>query len=63
MENLGANMKTYKAMVWPDGADQPGRRVSVRAASLDEARTQLEAEHGQGTVFDLHTDDDASRTR
>ena len=63
MENEGANMKTYKAMVWPKGPDHPGHRVSVLAASLDEARTQLEAEHGKGSVFDLHNDDDASRPR
>jgi hypothetical protein len=56
-------MKTYKAMVWPNGPDEPGRRVSVQANSLEEAREQLEAEYGEGSVFDLHNEDDAARPR
>jgi hypothetical protein len=62
-KELGVNMKVYRAMVWSDGPDQPGRRVSVMAVSLDHARQQLEAEYGQGSVFDLHNDDDAARPR
>ena len=33
------------------------------AGSLDDARTVLEAEYGVGTVFDLHNEGDASRSR
>lgn len=38
-------------------------RVSVLAASRDEEREQLDTEHGTGSVFDLHNEDDASRHR
>ncbi len=56
-------MKTYQAMIWPAGPDHPGERVSVSADSLEEARKKLEAEHGEGNVFDLHSEEDASRPR
>jgi hypothetical protein len=47
----------------PNGPDEPGRRVSVRAVSLEEARKLLEAEYGKGSVLNLHNEDDAARTR
>jgi hypothetical protein len=57
-------MKVYRAMIWPaDRRDEPGLRVTVSAESLDEARSKLEALHGQGTVFDLPAEDDATRPR
>ena len=56
-------MKLYKAMIWTAGQDQPGQRVSVLADSLEEALEQLEAEHGEGCVFDVHNDEDAGRPR
>lgn len=56
-------MKTYKAMIWKPDSDEPGQRVTVLADSLREAREKLEAEHGEGTVFDLHNQDDAARPR
>ena len=56
-------MKTYKAMIWKIDSDEPGQRVSVVADSLAEARDKLEAEHGEGTVFDLHNEDDAAKPR
>ena len=50
-------------MIWLKDPNQPGKRVSVLAGSLDEARQLLEEQHGAGTVFDLHNEDDANRPR
>jgi hypothetical protein len=59
---MGDEIKTYKAMIWDDPS-KPGRRVSVLAESLDDAKRQLEAEYGEGHVFDLHNEEDAARPR
>lgn len=59
----GVRVKTYKAMVWREGPNEPGRRVSVVADSLEEARQLLEDEYGKGSVFDLHNEADADRPR
>ena len=56
-------MKLYRAMVWKDGSDKPGQRVSVLAENLVEAKEKLEAEYGEGNVFDLHNEEDAARPR
>jgi hypothetical protein len=57
------SVKLYKAMIWLRDPDRPGRRVSVLAKSLKEAREKLEAEYGEGTVFCLHNEEDAARPR
>ena len=55
-------VRPFHAMVWTkDGA--PGVRVEVLARSLEDAKSQLESEHGMGTVFYLHNEDDANRPR
>jgi len=38
-------------------------RVTVLAETLDEAKEKLEVDHGQGTVFDLHCEEDAEKPR
>lgn len=55
--------KEYKAIIWPPGSQEPGKRVVVWAATLEEARAMLEQEHGVGSVFDLHCPEDAGRLR
>lgn len=40
-----------------------GKRITVTAESLDDARRKLEEEFGRGTVFDLHNEIDASMLR
>lgn len=59
---MGA-VRRYVAMIWTDDRAKPGRRVSVDAVSLRQAREKLEAEYGQGNVFDLHNEEDAARPR
>ena len=55
--------RPYKAMIWFKNSDQPGKRVSVLAGSLDKARELLEEQYGEGTVFDLHNEADADKLR
>jgi len=56
-------MKVYKAMVWDTDRNVPGQRVTVLANDLADAKTKLEAEHGEGRIFDLHNEEEASRLR
>lgn len=50
-------------MIWVRDSDRPGLRVSVLAENLKEAKEKLEAEYGEGNVFDLHNEEDAARPR
>jgi hypothetical protein len=43
--------------------DNPGKRVSTLAESLEEASDKLDAEYGKGNVFYLHNEEDARRPR
>jgi hypothetical protein len=56
-------MRRYKAMIWKPASNLPGRRVSVLATTLEDAKERLEAEYGEGSVFDLHNEDDAAQPR
>jgi hypothetical protein len=56
-------MKIFKAMIWEEDPAKPGRRVSVLAENLDDAKKRLEAEYGEGHVFALHNEEDAARPR
>jgi hypothetical protein len=56
-------VKVYKAIIWVDDPNEPGQRVSVLAESADDARKKLEAEYGEGHVFNLHNEEDVSRPR
>lgn len=50
-------------MIWTADPTVPGRRVTVWATSLAEARQLLEKEHGVGNVFNLHNPEDADKPR
>lgn len=56
-------LKQYKAMVWIREIGAPGKRVTVTANSLAEAKKSLEAKYGKGNVLDLHCEEDADRPR
>ncbi len=56
-------MKLYKAMVWKPAEVELGRRTSVLAETLMEAKAKLEEQYGAGTVFNLHNEDDAAVPR
>jgi hypothetical protein len=56
-------LREYKAMISEVGSDKWTARTTVLAESPEEAREKLEAEYGEGTVFYLHNEEDASRPR
>ena len=60
---MNREMRPYRAMIWIRGSDRPGQRVSVIAETLSDAKKKLEAEHGEGNVFDLHNEEDAACPR
>jgi hypothetical protein len=55
--------KVYKAMIWIEGSDRPGQRVSVLARNVEEARRKLEREYGEGNVYYLRNEEDAAAPR
>jgi len=56
-------MKLYKAIIWDADPNVPGKRVTVHASDLDEAKRKLEDEYGEGRVFNLHNEEDANSPR
>jgi hypothetical protein len=56
-----ANLKPYNAIVGTGASN--GKRVSVLARDLADARRKLEAVHGAGNIFDLHNEDEANKAR
>ncbi|WP_163628629.1 MULTISPECIES: hypothetical protein [Pseudomonadota] len=56
-------MKLYHAMIWEADPTVPGKRVTVYADDLQEAKRKLEAEYGEGRVFNLYNEEDANRIR
>jgi hypothetical protein len=63
MNRTDRNVRLYRAIIWMRDSDLPGQRVSVLAENLKEAKKKLEAEHGEGTVFNLHNEEEAARLR
>ncbi|TQF17841.1 hypothetical protein FJV41_01480 [Myxococcus llanfairpwllgwyngyllgogerychwyrndrobwllllantysiliogogogochensis] len=59
------NLREYRAIILLEGPaqTQPGLQVTVMATDGDEAYTLLEEKYGNGTVFDLHNEEDASTIR
>jgi hypothetical protein len=56
-------MKLYTAIIWQEDPDIPGERVTILANDLQEAKRKLEAEYGEGRVFNLYNEEEASRLR
>jgi hypothetical protein len=63
MENSTELPRLFRAMIWVRDPNHPGRRVTVLAKDLSEAKQKLEEEFGEGNVFDLHNEEDAGRPR
>ncbi len=63
MDRPDRNVRMYHAIIWIRDSDRPSQRVSVLAETLREAKEKLEAEYGEGNVFDLHNKEDAARPR
>lgn len=56
-------LREYQAIIWTADPSRAGQRVTVWAASLDEALRLLEKEHGEGTVFALRNLEDSMKPR
>lgn len=53
--------KEYVGYIWI--GDDPGVRLSIWAASGDDAMAKVEAQYGKGHVVTLHNEGDAQRPR
>ncbi|WP_395745586.1 hypothetical protein [Prosthecobacter sp.] len=58
-----SSQKLYHAIVWREGPDQTGERVTAWASDLDEAARLLAEEYGKGNVYNLHNKEDAEKIR
>lgn len=56
-------MKLYHAMIWKRETTIPGKRVTILADDLEDAKRKLEAEYGEGTVYYLRNEEDAAKPR
>ncbi len=54
-------LKEFVGLIWI--GENPGLRLRVVARSLEEARAQVIAEHGESHVISLWNEDDALRPR
>lgn len=63
IKSHSGGLKLYKAMVWASGPGTTGTRVTVEAENLVEAQQKLEAQYGEGNVYDLHNEQEASVPR
>ena len=55
-------MKLYQALVGEPDSDK-GRRVSIYAPDIQEAKRLLEEEYGEGNVVSVWNEEDASKPR
>lgn len=53
---------TYKALIWQAESEATGKRVTVIAENIEEARLKLAEKYGQGAIFDLHDEANPSRS-
>ena len=57
-----SGMKEYKAIVWID-EEPAGKRISLLAETLVEARQKLLSDYGPNAKISLWNEDDANRLR
>lgn len=53
---------TYKALIWQAKSEATGKRVTVIAENIEEARLKLAEKYGQDAIFDLHDEATTSRS-
>jgi hypothetical protein len=57
------NLRPYKALISKPGSERIDARAEVMAESLEDARRKLEFEYGEGSVYSLWNEEDASQPR
>jgi hypothetical protein len=55
--------REFKALVWNEELSINGLRVSIMEHDIEEAMKVLEEEYGEGSIFNLHNDEDAEKIR
>jgi hypothetical protein len=59
-----AELREYRAIVWPKGRDDvPGERVTLVARDLEHAEELLLARFGEEIVYSLWNEEDAKKLR
>jgi hypothetical protein len=58
---MQSKRNSYKALIWQAESEATGKRVTVMAESLEQARLKLEEKYGHGSIFDLHDETNTSR--
>jgi hypothetical protein len=54
-------MREYVGLIWID--DKPGLRLRILARSVDEARSRVIEEYGEGHVMSIWNEEDAASPR
>ena len=57
------NVSLYRAIICKDSAPEKGKKATIRARTLDEAKDKLEGIYGVGSVFSIYSEEDADRPR
>jgi hypothetical protein len=57
------SIRKYQAIVWAGDPNDPGERIVLSAASLEEAREQIDKKYGPNIVVSLWNEDDANKPR
>ncbi len=57
----GSLMREYVGVIWIE--DKPGLRLHILAGSLEEARSRVIEEYGEGHVISIWNEEDASSAR
>ncbi len=57
----GPPMREYVGIIWIE--DKPGIRLRILASSLDEAKSRVIEEYGEGHVLSIWNEEDALKPR
>jgi hypothetical protein len=59
---MNSKRNSYKALIWEAESEATGKRVTVMADSLEQARQKLEEKYGRDAIFDLHDETSPSKS-
>ena len=59
----GNEARLYQAVIGERDSNRLGQRVTVWACNVHEAKRKLEAQYGEGNVYSLWNEEEASRLR
>ena len=56
-------LRPYRAVVWQQGPDTVGVRITVMAEDLEDAERKLKQQYGESVVYTLYNEEDADKAR